>query len=75
MSKSDEELISLILLIVVGLAVVIFIVWLIASAIQFLNDNRFVYGLIVGCVAGLVTGIGGTIGIQQLIEWRRKRQS
>ena len=52
MSKSDEETIMKVLLILVGLAVFGFVLWLIGSTIQFLSEHLFVYGLITGLVVG-----------------------
>lgn len=47
------------------LGVVAFVLWLIGSAIQFLSDNRFVYGGLVGTVVGIV----GTLVVQWVRRW------
>lgn len=52
MSKTDEEMIVKIVLGLCGLAIVIFVFWLVFSAIQFLSEHLFIYGLIIGLVAG-----------------------
>lgn len=52
MSKSDEEMIGKIFLVLVGIAILAFVLWLIGSTIQFLSNHLFVYGLIVGLVSG-----------------------
>jgi len=59
------------LIIICLICVVAFILWLIGSFVQFLNDNRFVYGLIVGIIIGLLVGVFGVLGIQKFIAWRK----
>ena len=70
MSKSNEEAIGFVVLSLVAIAILVFVFWLIGSTIQFLSNNLFVYGLLVG----LVIGVGGTIVVSLLISWRRSRQ-
>ena len=64
MSKDAQTII----LIMAGIIVLTFVLWIIGSIIQFLNDNRFVYGLLVG----LVGGIAGTLFVISLIRRLRR---
>ena len=52
MRKSDQQLVLYIL----GFLAFVFLIWLLASIIQYLTDHRFVYGLIIGVLVGLAAG-------------------
>lgn len=71
MSKSDEDTILKVFLVLVGLGALTFVFWLIGSAIRFLSDNRFVYGLIIG----VIVGVALTLGIEWLIAWWQSRKA
>jgi uncharacterized membrane protein required for colicin V production len=70
MSKSDEEAIGVVALFLIAVAIIAFVWWLIGSTIQFLSNNLFIYGLLVG----LVIGIGCTTMVWLLINWWRRRK-